>query len=66
LKKLFLAVLAVSLLVGSAWVYAARDPLPCFGECASERGACVGECDGDPECISRCQAAHGRCVSHCN
>ena len=38
----------------------------CMGECASEQGICIGQCQGDGLCIAHCAAAHGRCVARCN
>ena len=38
----------------------------CIGDCASEQGICISQCQGDGQCISNCAAAHGRCVARCH
>lgn len=44
---------------------AQNDVGQCMGNCASEQGMCMGQCQGDGQCISSCAAAHGRCVARC-
>ena len=29
----------------------------CMGDCASELGICISQCNGDGQCISRCAAS---------
>jgi hypothetical protein len=36
-----------------------------MSDCASEQGICIGQCEGNGNCISNCNAAHGRCVARC-
>lgn len=43
----------------------AKDPGPCIGECGSEQGICISNCDGNGQCIGNCAAAEGRCVARC-
>jgi hypothetical protein len=38
----------------------------CMGDCASEQGICISQCQGNGQCINRSAATHGRCVSRCN
>lgn len=38
----------------------------CMGDCASEQGICISQCQGDGQCIGNCGAAHGRCISRCH
>lgn len=38
----------------------------CMGDCASDQGICISQCDGDGQCIGNCSATHGRCVSRCH
>ena len=35
-----------------------------FGDCASEKGRCIGSCGGSGECIAYCVQAHSRCVGN--
>lgn len=44
---------------------AQNDIGQCMGNCASEQGMCMGQCQGDGQCISTCAATHGRCVARC-
>lgn len=55
----------VACFAGSA-LYASGDIGQCMGDCASEQGTCIAQCQGDGQCIIRCGDAHGRCVSRCN
>jgi len=47
-------------------VHASGDIGQCMGDCASEQGMCISQCQGDGQCINRCGAAHGRCMARCN
>lgn len=47
-------------------ILANSDIGQCMGDCASEQGICIGQCQGDGQCISNCAAAHGRCVARCH
>jgi len=61
--------LATVIIVIAAWTFTAASlyaDAQCYGDCASEQGQCIGDCQGDGQCINRCGAAHGRCVSRCD
>ncbi len=45
---------------------ASNDIGLCMGDCASEQGVCIGQCQGNGQCIANCAAAHGRCVARCH
>jgi len=65
MKKRIAIVLAVLLLAATS-LYASGDFGQCAGDCASEEGICMANCQGDGECMNNCAAAHGRCMSRCN
>lgn len=68
MKTLLFAVLLVSFVVISvAMAMAGSDNVAeCIGDCASDQGICIAECNGNGQCIGRCAAAYGRCVSRCH
>lgn len=37
----------------------------CQGQCASEQGICISQCQGNGQCVGNCAASHGRCVGGC-
>lgn len=43
-----------------------RNVGQCQGQCASEQGMCIAQCNGNGQCIGRCAASHGRCVAACS
>lgn len=43
-----------------------RDIGLCMGDCASEQGICIAQCESNGNCIANCASAWGRCASRCN
>lgn len=43
-----------------------KDVGQCMGDCASEQGICIGQCQSNGNCIGNCASAWGRCASRCN
>lgn len=43
-----------------------KDPGPCLGDCGSEQGMCVAQCNNNSMCVGNCSAAWGRCQSRCH
>ncbi len=73
MKKIILASILALTLLGA--IFFTQSPVvaksgaeigQCMGDCASEQGICISQCNGDGQCISRCASAYGRCVSRCN
>ena len=60
MKKVIVAIM-VGLVIGTAGAALAD----CFGNCASDQGICIGQCQGNGQCIANCQQQHGRCISRC-
>ena len=53
-------------LYSKSLIIANSDIGQCMGDCASEQGICIGQCEGNGQCIGNCAAAHGRCVAKCH
>lgn len=43
-----------------------KDVGLCMGDCASEQGICIAQCETKGSCIANCASAWGRCASRCN
>lgn len=64
---IILVALVVCVLCGSqAHSMSGAEIGQCMGDCASEQGICIANCQGDGQCIGNCASAHGRCVSRCH
>ncbi|WP_459947353.1 hypothetical protein, partial [Desulfocastanea catecholica] len=71
MKKVVLLGLTMVILGGALFMipvqsHANQNVGQCMGDCASEQGLCISECQGDGQCIGRCGATHGRCVARCH